>query len=201
MSSQEKALEDVLYSFSAEPSHDEETLKRYVEMYPEYAEDLLDVLHEFRFTEALSYVETEAVLDTGSQEAWNKFISCHPSRETVSEVETFGEKLRGQAFVGLATAMSVPRAFLVAFRDRLVIPSTIPKSFVTRLAEAAKVSLHTVQGYLALPPQLAGEAQFKSDDKPQQQGQITFQELVEKTSMPEEDRIALLKDSGANGPQ
>jgi len=199
MSSKDKDLEDVLYAFSVEPKHDQETLSCYLEKYPKYAEDLLDVLHELQFTEALSGVETAPVADPSAQEAWNQFVICKPASEEVSAAETFGEKLRGQSFINLATAMNVPRAFLVAFRDRLVTLASIPEPFVARLAKAGKTETRAVLEYLSLPPQLAVAAQFKSDEKPEQQGQMTFKELVDSTEMPDENRQALLKDCRADG--
>lgn len=201
MSSQDKKLEDVLYSFSAEPSHDQATLKRYMDTYPEYAEDLLDALHEFRFTEALSYVETEPASDKAAQEAWNKFTSCKSRAEIASDVETFGAKLRGQAIVAVAKALRVPRSIMVALRDRLVVPASIPEAFVSRLASETKSDKKSVLEYLAGPPQLTVSTQFKSDQKPEQQGQVEFAELIEGTEMSKEDRQALLKDFGADGPQ
>ncbi|WP_339735532.1 hypothetical protein [uncultured Gimesia sp.] len=200
MSSKDKDLEDVLYAFSVEPKHDEETLSRYLEKYPKYAEDLLDVLHELQFTEALACVETAPVADPSAQEAWNQFVRCKPASEEASAAETFGEKLRGQAFINLATAMNVPRAFLVAFRDRLVTPASIPKQFIASLAKAGETETRTVLEYLSLPPQLAIAAEFKSDEKPELQGQMTFKELVDTTEMPDENRQALLKDCGTDGP-
>lgn len=200
MSSKDKELENVLYAFSVEPKHDEETLSRYLEKHPKYAEDLLDLLHEMQFTEALACVETEPVVDPSAQEAWKQFVSCKPASEEASAAETFGKNLRGQAFINLAIEMDVPRAFLVAFRDRLVTPASIPKQFVARLAKAGETETRFVLEYLSLPPQLAVAVQFKSDEKPEQQGQMTFKELVDTTEMSDENRQALLKDCGVDGP-
>ncbi len=200
MRSKNKSLEDILYALSAEPNQDEATVHRYLAEYPQHAEDLLDVLHEMQFTAALTSVETELAADTKAQEAWELFDNSKPA-SSASAVEAFSEKLRGQAIIALAKAMNVPRSIIVAIRDRLVSPASIPNPFVARLATATKSDKQSVLDYLALPPQLTVATQFKSDEKPEQQGQVTYEELIEKTEMDEDIRQALLEELRADGPQ
>lgn len=201
MSTEEKELEDILNAFSMEASHDDETLLRYLNDYPQHAEELLDLLHEIRYTESLAFVETEPIVDTKADEAWSQFVSCGSPANVASDAALFGEKLRGQAIVAVAKALRVPRSVVVALRDRLVIPASIPEPFVARLSNATQCDKGSVLEYLAGPPQLAVAAQFKADQKPEQQGQVAFAELIEGTDMDKEDRQALLKDFGADGPQ
>jgi hypothetical protein len=44
----EMPLEEVLLAFAVEPVRDRATLERYLELYPRFAEDLVDLSHELR---------------------------------------------------------------------------------------------------------------------------------------------------------
>jgi hypothetical protein len=200
MSTEEKNLEDILNAFSMETKLDDETLRSYLSVYPQYADELLDLVHEIRCTESLTFVETEPFVDAKSGEAWSRFVNSGSTQEAAAHAAAFGEKL-GTQVVAVAKALNVPRSIVVALRDRLVVPTSIPKAFVMRLSNATASDVRSVLEYLANPPQLAPATQFKSDQKPKQQGQVAFADLIAGTEMEEEDRQALLKDFGADGPQ
>jgi len=70
---QDDLLEEVLLAFSVEPARDAATLKRYVDRYPQFATDLVDLSHELRVSkpQTTNVMEDEAVF----QRAWNAFAS------------------------------------------------------------------------------------------------------------------------------
>ncbi|MCG3138758.1 MAG: hypothetical protein HJJLKODD_02626 [Phycisphaerae bacterium] len=186
--------EVILYAFAIEPNHDRQTVERYLRQYPEIAEDLIDISSERRLREAAWVQSNDAIADPHWKEAWEQFRQHKPqgvsSGQAVSPFSTF----RGQAFAKLAETLSVPRSFLTALRDGLVQASSIPERFVRRLAQTMGSSIDSLRNYFANPQaSLLGRA-FKSDDKPSQQGQVTFEELVQCTNMSTEQRQRLLED-------
>jgi hypothetical protein len=54
-----RLAEDVLFAFSVEPQHDRQTLENYLRRYPELAEELIDLSHEFRLVAELGESEIE----------------------------------------------------------------------------------------------------------------------------------------------
>jgi hypothetical protein len=96
--------------------------------------------------------------------------------------------------VNLATALNFPRSILAALRDRHVAPSSVPAWVVRRCAKKMECAVGEFREHLALPQDASTALAFKSDDKPSQQGQITFRELVQNTEISDEQRAFLLRE-------
>ena len=191
--------EAILYAFAVEPSHDRDTLERYLRQYPDLAEDLIDLSSEFRLSEVLGPSTASTVADASWEGAWQEFLACKPQKSAAGKAGNPFVRFRGEAFAGLATVLNVPRSFLTAFRDRLVVASSIPERFVRRFAEATNSSIESVRNYFALPPTAIVALEFKSDKKPSPQGQKTFEELVHSSDMTDEQRQVLLQDINDDG--
>lgn len=194
-----KDPETILYGFSVEPSHDQETLQRYLSKHPELTEELIDLAFELRLANAQAPMQTEPVVDTGLQDAWESFIGSNAAPASPAKAGSLLSKFRGTAFVELAERLKMRRAILIAFRDRVIEPSTIPESILRRVAEALESTVQAVRDYLSHPPLVIQTAQFKSDKKPASQGRISFRELVERTEMSDEERKALLQECDSDG--
>lgn len=186
--------DEVLLAFAVEPTHDRDTVDRYLRTYPEFAREILSLSTELRLTRVTALSSpAEVIQDVGLEKAWQEFRSCVPKRQrSVEAINPFVD-IKGQAFATLARTMNVPRSILVALRDRLVIGATIPERILSRLSEALTVPLGALREYLAGPPMIAAGANFKSDGKPEFQGQVSFQELIQNTEMTEEQRRSLLE--------
>lgn len=91
----------------------------------------------------------------------------------------------------LAQSWSLPVAFLAKLRDRLIVPSSIPSSFIAWLASASGDRQIDLAHSFSLPPRLSASLQFKSEGKPATQLQQSFQEAIDSSSMPEEDKQKL----------
>lgn len=191
-----KDTELILYAFSVEPVHDRATLERYIDKHPDLAEDLIDLAFELRCAEAESLAsrQTQAASETRAQEAWKQLIGNSGKATAPAKPGTLLSKFRGQAFVALADRLKFPRSILIAFRDRQIEPDSIPEGIIARFAEATESTVQTVRDYLSSPPLIIHTAQFKADNKPAQQGRVTFRHLVENTPMTEEEREVLLGD-------
>ena len=188
--------EAILYAFTLEAADSKGVLERYLKKYPELAEDLVDLASELRLGEVLETSSTNPIPDPGGEAAWKEFLACKPEAAPAAVQNPFA-RLKGEAFVKLAEALNVPRSFLTAFRDGLVVATSIPEKFIRRFAKAASESIESVRYCFSNPQPIALE--FKSDGKPARQGQKTFRELVESTEMTEEQRQLLLGDLGDNG--
>ena len=190
----DKTEDDVLFAFSVEPRHDKGTLERYLKTYPQFADDLVDLSHELRISVSFGLGDTPLEDEVSVQAAWQQYAAIAPAGAAPAAVETLFDHFKGKAFVALAEALSVPRSVLVALRDRLVVPSSIPETIVRRLAGAANATVETVHQYLSLPPITSAAANFKADQKPGAQAQITFKTLLTQTNLTEEQMAALQRN-------
>lgn len=193
--SDSKDTEMVLYAFSVESSHDRATLERYLSKYPNLTQELIGLAFELRLADSQSTAQPELASDTKAQQAWEEFTSSAPAKATSpANSGTLMSKFRGEEFVALADRLKFPRSILIAFRDRQIEPDSIPERIIARFAEATKSTVLAVRDYLSSPPLIIQTAQFKADNKPAQQGRVTFEQLVENTPMSDEERKVLLGD-------
>lgn len=51
--------EDILYAFSVEPNHDRDTLERYLRLYPDHSENLIDLSFALRISRIVHPPRTE----------------------------------------------------------------------------------------------------------------------------------------------
>ena len=190
----EKSAEDVLFAFSVEPRHDRQTLERYLKSYPQFADDLLDLSHELRISASLGPADVLAEDEASFQAAWQQYSAVAPQGVPSASVGDLFNRFKGKTFVALAEALLIPRSVLVALRDRLVVPSSIPTGFIRRFAQAAGATVDSVQQYLTLPPITSAAANFKADQKPETQAQVTFEALLAQSNLTAEQTAALQKD-------
>lgn len=184
----------VLDAFASESVHDRDTLECYVRKYPELAEELIDLASELRMIADFVDAPEGPISDPTLNTAWENFLAASSKAATTTAVANPFSRFRGVAFASLAAQLDVPRSILAAIRDRLVAPKTIPSSFLRRFAEATGSSMDMVKAYIARESQTPLGLAFKSDEKPSQQGQTTFRELVESTPMSESQRVVLLRE-------
>jgi hypothetical protein len=188
----------ILYAFAIEPHQDRETLERYLRQYPELAEDLIDIISERRLRETASLTASDVVDDPKCETAWEQLAASSHRTEASQGVDPFA-RFRGKAFASLAASLELPRSILAAIRDGLVIGSSVPKSFVDRMARAMEVRSSDLMDYLANTQRPLQGRTFKSDTKPTQQKKTTFAELVRNTTVTSEQRDRLLKDCETDG--
>lgn len=180
----EMPLEDVLLAFAVEPVQDKPTLERYLKKYPQFAADLIDLSHELRlpgrgFSEA---VEDEATVQRALQHLVG--VSARTPAAAVNPFDT----VRGEAFANLADELRVPRSLLMAFRDRLVIASTVPAAFAARVARGLRTTVADLMKHLELPSQLAPQASYKADGKPTAAEKVAFDALLKSNGVTEEQK-------------
>jgi hypothetical protein len=180
----EVPLEDALLAFSVEPVHDRATLERYLKQYPQFAEDLVDMSHELRIVGrgAPDVVEDEATF----QRALKQFVGT-PARVSGTAANPF-EAFRGPAFAELADTLRVPRSILIAFRDRLVIESSVPTVFAARIARSARTTVADLMAHLQQPPVVAATANYKADQKPAASEKVALEALLDASGVTPEQK-------------
>lgn len=180
----EMSLEEVLLAFSVEPVHDRATLDRYLALYPHFAEDIVDMSHELRIG---GRGISEAVEDeTTFQRALKQLVgAAAPASDAAANPF---EAFRGLAFATLAETLRVPRSVLIAFRDRLVIVSSVPTAFLTRVARSAQTTVADLAAYLELPPVVAPAANYKADRKPAASEKVAFDALLDASGVTPEQK-------------
>ncbi|MBX7123260.1 MAG: hypothetical protein K1X42_14115 [Opitutaceae bacterium] len=180
----------VLFAFSVEPRHDRATLERYLRLYPELAEDLIDLAHELRMVEGLGPSEQVVDSDDTARAAWREYAAAASPKAP----ESIFARFKGQTFVALANKLNIPRSVLMALRDRLVLPDSIPTRFLTRLSGEMGASLETVRSYLQQAGAVSPALSFKADEKPSVPAKVTFKDLLESSQLTESQAATLQQD-------
>lgn len=180
----EMSLEEALLAFSVEPVHDRATLERYLELYPQFAEDLVDMSHEFRME---GRGTSEAVEDEATVQRALQALLGTSARAPGFAANPF-DAFRGQKFAELADTLRVPRSLLIALRDRLVIASTVPSAFAARVASAARTTVPDLMKHLELPPLLAPAANYKAEGKPSAAEKMAFDALLKSSGVTDDQK-------------
>ena len=182
------SCDQVLESFAMEPDAGGQTLQRYLREYPEYAMQLVDLSQEiFRFgiqDESPLQVEDQMRIDS----AWSR-IQSTPSKAVADPFAGLSvPELRE-----IAQTLDVPRQVITAFRERTVIPASVPKSFLTRVADLVGSSVQGLLDTLALPPQPLTRS-YKADGKPTEAARVGFEQLLRDAGLSSEQIGVLLAD-------
>ncbi len=181
-------LEDVLDAFSVEPDLGKETLQHYLQDYPQYAEEIVDL--SFELSKPINRDGAPWTVDELAEieGAWQKH------GKSMFQIANPFEGLAVDKLRQIAQDLGVPRIVLSAFRERQVAIASVPKKFLGKLAAALG---QTIESYMAFAqstsPSLAGRS-FKSKKKPQVAEQITFTQMLIDAQVPEEKRQKLLAE-------
>ena len=185
----DRSEEEVLLAFSVEPTHDRETLERYLTEYPEHARALVACSIEL-MVDATRSVETVATSDNAVDRAWQRFQSVVSQPEEVSVLNPFAT-LNPAAFKSLAKKLGINNLLLIRLRDRAIIAATIPRRFVQRLASELGATTDAVMDYLRSPPAMVSGHSFRSTVKPAVTEQISFEKAVETSQLTPDQQDAL----------
>lgn len=191
--SQDEIRDDVLYAFAVEPNRNRETLDRYLKKYPQFSNELIDLSSELRLDVSRRTTTAEPINDPGCEGAWTTFASVAPN---VSALANPFANFRGQAFVTLCSSLRLPRSIVVALRDRLVEPASIPVLLVEAISRLSDATSEAVQQYLSQQPTTMTTMEFKANRKPVEIKQTTFQKLVDSTELSEDERAAVMEYLG-----
>jgi hypothetical protein len=173
--------DDVLGEFAVEPVHDRKTIELYLKRYPQFANELLDLVAELGRSYSSSTEELSATNLARIESSW-QIYSATPAQSVLSSLSV--ERLRE-----IAKALRIPRQVISAFRESRVILSTVPKGFLERLAELAGSTVDGLREHGAMPAR-----SYKSDVKPEAGEGIAFEQLLIDAGLSEEQRRDLMSD-------
>ena len=186
--------EEVLLAFSVEPTHDGNTLQRYLKEYPEYSAALVACSIELMVAPTRSD-EGVSASETAVDRAWQRFQSAINAPDGTILTNPFA-KLNPTAFRSLAKQLDVTNLLLVRLRDRAVDAATIPRRFVEKLATELGATADAVMAYLSSPPGMVSNHSFRSIGKPTVTAQISFEHAIETSQLTQaqQETIKALKD-------
>ena len=185
---------DVLYAFSVETNRDATTLEEYLQRYPQYRDELIDLSIELLTMPLQEEMPAEGEVSDSVKQSWETFQSMLSPSDPVSAVASAVnplETLDKQGFRSLAETLGVNAFFLVKLRDRTIKLSTIPTRFIEAVANAIDEGVDTMRAALDGPATISSATSFKADGKPAAEQQISFDEAVENSHLSEQQKVAL----------
>jgi len=189
-------VDDVLEAFASEPSTDDATLGTYIRRYPQFALALTDFAHELRLT-TLAEEHASAPDSEWQAESWRRFVRGAEAVSAASPptvADPFIDITPGQ-LAEIRRHLNVPTAVLNGFRDRLVLPSSVPKRFLARLSEVLNTGLDQLLAFLDLPPRVGPAASYRADTAPKVNNEkISFEVLLDQAMITPERRRALMQE-------
>lgn len=181
--------ESVLDAFAVESEHGRATLQRYLELYPEYAGELIDLSRELSRAgvidvEPLSPAD-QALVDA----AWSQHKAA-VSTTTAAPLAS----LTVDDWRAVASELDVPRQVVTALREKRIALASIPVRFLKQFADATRSSIDQLEAFWSAG-QLAGARSYKADGKPSIGDQVTFEQALIDAGVPAEKRASLLAEA------
>lgn len=168
--------EEVLDAFAVEPSHDDATIKRYLQAYPQYAESLIDLSRELsrdiRDDEALSHRETAWI-----DEAVKRYAEI--SNAAPFEPPTV-EQCRAAA-----KELGIPRQVITAILECSVTIETISQRTCERLAAQFGATLDSMIEALS-GPRTSASRSYKAEGRPTVGDKVPFDRVLRDAGVDED---------------
>jgi hypothetical protein len=181
--------DDVLNAFAVETETGRAVLERYLQAYPQYAAELVDLSRELSRTR----VEDEGPLTAGDQaflnNAWTSHVQAGLRQGTDVLTAMSVDQQRA-----VAERFDIPRQVVTAFRERKVSVESVPRRFARQFAALLNSSLQAFLDSLALSPIGAVARSYKADEKPGTDGRVSLERILIEAGVSEEKRASLLAD-------
>jgi len=186
--------DDVLYAFSVETNRDATTLEEYLQQYPQYRDELIDLSIELLTMPLQEEMPAEGEVSDNVTQSWKTFQSMLSQSDPILVAESAAnplEALDTQSFRSLAENLNVNTLFLVKLRDKTIKLSTVPTRFIEAVANAIDESIDTMRAALDGAATVSSATSFKADGKPAAEQQISFDEAIENSHLSEQQKSAL----------
>lgn len=186
---------EVLEEFALEAEQDTQALERYIERYPEFAIDLVDIARELMRPapanpKPLSLSET-ALIDA----YWQRYSTGAPTPSVAPVEAAASPVLQGrpiQDMRDIAKKLGLPRQVVTALRQGRVIFATLPERFLGMLATAAGATVEAARAELNISRPLSSAGSFKADKKLSQPEQVSFERILIDANVDEATRRRFL---------
>ncbi|MBX5177317.1 hypothetical protein HJB77_13700 [Rhizobium lentis] len=181
--------EAVLDAFAVESEPDRSTLERYLRLYPEYANELVDLSREL----SREISEDEAPLSVADRALIDAAWSQHAKALPATASDPFAV-LTADDWRTVAHQLDVPRQVITALRERRVSLLSVPRRFLQNLAAAMRCSIRQLELSWGSAPLVAGRS-YKADGKPTSGEQVTLEKVLIDAGVPVEKRARLLVEA------
>ena len=182
----------VLLAFAVEADNGSETLARYLESYPHFKTQLIDLAMDLELAVPDSPV-TEDLEDPGLDAVWKQFSAM----ASVPSTELAADQVK-QIDVSLVSiemrSIGLPVSVLIAIKNGLLEIEGFPRRWMEKIAFTGGYTVDMLQSYIGRPPSVSSATSFKSNVKPRVVGKVTFQSLIESSTIPEAERAEILRE-------
>ncbi len=184
------SLDGVLEQFMMEDAQDAATLERYVRAYPDFALQLIDLSRLIATPDAEDDDRPLSATDQSRIDAaWITHTAAAPAP---SQNDDPLATLTGAKGKEMADRLGVKRQVITCFRERKVLPSTVPSPVVRQFADELDVPMAHVIAALQAPSIAITGRSHKADGKPGTDGKMSFEQILIDAGMSEADRARLL---------
>lgn len=183
-------LDEVLDRFMLEDDQGSITLERYVREYPQFASELIDLSRMAATDEDISDAPLTGTAQSRIDAAWISYSAALAQAPSDDPLQA----LTGERGKSLARTLDVPRQVVTCFREHRVLSATVPTPVLRVLAEELDLPLPHVIAAMAGTVQASLGRQFKADGKPGGGEQMSFEQVLIRAGVSEENRARLLAD-------
>jgi hypothetical protein len=182
------SCEEVLDAFAMEPSLGSDILERYLQDYPEFTAELIELSYELSSELCEDEIplseEDQALID----KAWQRHVEAAPT-VVVDPLAYLSIQEKRQ----IAQQLDVPQQVITAFREHRIEPTSVPLFFLERLATLLDSTIEILMSALKLPPVPDPARSYKSDSRPETPTQVTFEQILIDAGVSPENRTQLMK--------
>ena len=187
--------DEVLYAFSVESHRSTSLLEEYINKYPQYRNELIDISIELSLSPKQVDMPVEGEVSDSVERSWVKFQSALEPSDPVSlsshSVKHPLEALDNNSFRSLSKTLNLNRLFLTRLRDRTINASTIPRQLIEKIAKAIDTGFESIRDSLNEPPTVSPSVSFKAHGKPSASKQMTFDDAIESSNLSDEQKSEL----------
>ncbi len=193
----DETKDNVLYAFSVEPNRDTATLEEYLQKYPQYRDELIDISIALISSSDQDFIPVSN--SKSADLAWDKYQSSLLSSDPIfrpNKIENPLLNLDRKSFKALAKNLGINTLFLAMLRDKTIKLSTIPTKFIRILAKELDISSDVMRSSLEGEPTVSSTVRFKADGKPTATEQVSFDEAMDSCSLSEsqKEKLTEMKD-------
>lgn len=176
--------DDILRAFAMDFDQEHGVLQRYLAQYPEHSSALIDLSAE---------LTREFDDDVPPSDAELNFVAAGMARlrESTATLQSL-QAAPAKAFADAIKVLSLPTQVGLAFRERRIEVTTLPRRVLAKMAEALQTSTETLLSYLALPPEASQARARKSAVKPVAPEKVPFKRVLQDAGVDEQSISNLL---------
>ncbi|MBP6902094.1 MAG: hypothetical protein KBC73_18525 [Burkholderiaceae bacterium] len=178
--------DDVLSAFAMDFEPGAGVLQRYLALYPEHSVALIDLSMELTR-------EFDDDLPPGAAEFDLVAAGMARLRENSITLEAL-QAAPAKVFTTAFDLLSLPLQVGLAFRERRIDVTTLPRRMALTVAKALKTSTETLLSYLSLPPMVSAVRARKSTVKPTAPEKVSFETVLRDAGLDENQISNLLRE-------